>query len=175
MGTRSRIGVMHGDKCKSIYCHWDGYLAHNGAILQEHYDSARANNLVALGDMSSLDKLIGEAHPFSQYHTKNDELSDEENARIEAENKAAYEAARAAGWSTFYGRDRGETGVDFRVSHTFDEFLELCEYTGAEYYYVMKDGVWYCGDVYDTDTGRSSISRKLTVLTEALANEKELA
>jgi hypothetical protein len=47
MGTRSRIGVMHGDKVKSIYCHWDGYLEHNGAILQEHYDSAKANHLVA--------------------------------------------------------------------------------------------------------------------------------
>ena len=34
MGTRSRIGVMHGDKVKSVYCHWDGYLEHNGQILQ---------------------------------------------------------------------------------------------------------------------------------------------
>jgi hypothetical protein len=54
MGTRSRIAVMHGDKCKSVYCHWDGYLEHNGLILQEHYDSAKANHLVALGDLSSL-------------------------------------------------------------------------------------------------------------------------
>ena len=46
MGTRSRIGVMHGDKLKSVYCHWDGYLEHNGRILQEHYDSAKANQLV---------------------------------------------------------------------------------------------------------------------------------
>ena len=38
MGTRSRIGVMHGDVVKSVYCHWDGYLEHNGVILQEHYD-----------------------------------------------------------------------------------------------------------------------------------------
>jgi len=54
MGTRSRIGVMHGDNVKSVYCHWDGYLEHNGVILQEHYDSAKANQLVALGDLSSL-------------------------------------------------------------------------------------------------------------------------
>ena len=41
MGTRSRIGVMHGDKVKSIYCHWDGYLEHNGRILAESYDRDR--------------------------------------------------------------------------------------------------------------------------------------
>ncbi len=28
MGTRSFIGVMHGDVCKVVYCHWDGYLEH---------------------------------------------------------------------------------------------------------------------------------------------------
>ena len=50
MGTRSRIGVMHGDVCKSVYCHWDGYLDHNGVILQENYDSAKANHLAYLGD-----------------------------------------------------------------------------------------------------------------------------
>ena len=168
MGTRSRIGVMHGDKCKSVYCHWDGYLSHNGAILQEHYDSAKANNLVALGDISSLGKLIGEAHPFSQYCTKNNELSDEENARIEAENKAAYEAAQAAGWSTFYGRDRGETEQEFKVSQSFDEFLELVDNCGAEYFYIMRDGIWYCGALYAVE---GMIPNTLYVLSEQLAKE----
>ena len=64
MGTRSRIGVMHGDVCKSVYCHWDGYLEHNGDILETHYDSAKANTLVALGDLSSLAPYIGEELPF---------------------------------------------------------------------------------------------------------------
>ena len=32
MATRSAIGVMHGYKCKAVYCHWDGYLDHNGRI-----------------------------------------------------------------------------------------------------------------------------------------------
>jgi len=161
MSTNSRIGVMHGEKCKSVHCHWDGYLAHNGAILQEHYDSARANHLVALGNLSSLGRVIGEAHPFSPHAS--------------AEDKVLYEAAKEAGYCTFYNRDRGESGTEFKVSHTFEEFLDLCEYTGAEYYYVMKDGVWYCGDVYDNYIGRSGISRKLTLLTEALSAQKETA
>lgn len=155
MGTRSRIGVMHGDKVKSVYCHWDGYVAHNGAILQEHYDSAKANQLVAMGDMSSLGRVIGEAHPFSP-HTN-------------AEDKALYEAAREAGYCTFYARDRGETGTEFQVAHTFEEFFKQAEGCGAEYYYIMKDGVWYCGDTYD----HSPLSKRLTALTEAL--EKEVA
>ena len=67
MATRSAIGVMHGDNCKMVYCHWDGYLEHNGEILQKHYDSPKANHLVALGNLSSLRPNIGEQHPFSKF------------------------------------------------------------------------------------------------------------
>ena len=151
MGTRSRIGVMHGDNVKSIYCHWDGYLGFNGQVLQEHYDSAKANNLVALGDLSSLRADIGEKHAFSKYDTPNEEV------REHNEN-----------WCTFYGRDRGEKGTEWQVATTFDQFLEQCANCGAEYYYIMKDGVWYCGDTY----GSSPLSKKLTVLAEALAAEE---
>ena len=155
MGTRSRIGVMHGDKVKSVYCHWDGYLSRNGRLLQDHYDSARANNLVALGDLSSLGRVIGEAHPFSPHTTP--------------EDAALYEAAKEAGYCTFYARDRGETGTEFQVAHTFEEFFEQCDGCSAEYYYIMKDGVWYCGDTYTS----TPLSKRLTLLTEAL--EKETA
>ena len=151
MGTRSRIGVMHGDKVKSVYCHWDGYLEHNGQILQEHYDSAKANNLVALGDLSSLGAHIGEQHPFSPY------ASDED--------RAAYEAAQEAGWSTFYNRDRGETGCEWKVAHTFAEFMEQCDNCGADFYYIMKDGVWYVGDTY----GETDMSNQLKPLAAELA------
>ena len=153
MGTRSRIGVMHGDKVKSIYCHWDGYLEHNGAILQEHYDSAKANHLVALGDLSSLRPNIGEKHAFSQFE-------------LPAEEVEAFKAL-TEDWCTFYGRDRGEKGVEFKVAQTFDEFLEQCYNSGAEYYYIMRDGVWYCGDTYES----SPLSKKLTALADALQAE----
>ena len=156
MGTRSRIGVMHGDKVKSVYCHWDGYLAHNGKILQEHFDSAKANNLVALGDMSTLRSEIGEKHAFSYYDLPKDQVE-------------AFKVA-TANMCTFYGRDRGETGTDFKVAHAFEEFLEQCDNCAAEYYYIMKDGVWYCGTTYEVG---HSLAKKLTVLTEALAAEEE--
>ena len=58
MGTRSRVGVMHGNVCKSVYCHYDGYLEYTGKLLLENYNSALANQLVALGDNSGVQKTI---------------------------------------------------------------------------------------------------------------------
>ena len=147
MGTRSRIGVMHGDVVKSVYCHWDGYLEHNGVILEEHYDSAKTNHLVALGDISSLGKNIGEKHAFSAH-----QLAPEEREQYELDHGDS---------CTFYGRDRGEEGADFIVAHTFASFLDQVEGCGAEYYYIMRDGVWYCGS---PDKGS-----RLVALSEALA------
>jgi hypothetical protein len=154
MGTRSRIGVMHGDVCKSVYCHWDGYLEHNGAILLEHYDSARANHLVAMGDISSLGPKIGEQHPFSPFDS--------------VENKLAHEAADKAGWTTFYGRDRGEQNVEFKSDLSFADFLARAEGCGAEFYYIMRDGVWYVGDTY----GTTAMSGQLVPLAEAMTPAK---
>jgi hypothetical protein len=146
---------MHGDKVKSVYCHWDGYLSNNGAILQEHYDSTKANNLVALGDLSSLRPEIGEKHAFSRLEVPMD--------------GEAYDKLYG-NMTTFYGRDRGETGTEWKVAHSFAEFLEQVDNCGGEYYYIMKDGVWYCGDTYD----RTPLSGKLTLLSEALASEQKL-
>jgi hypothetical protein len=147
MGTRSRIGVMFGDTCRSVYCHWDGYLEHNGAILQKHYNSAKAANLVALGDLSSLrpDVLVadGVEHSFEK---------------------------PAEDICVFYGRDRGETGTEFKIDHSFGEFYERADSCGAEWYYIMRDGVWYVGNTYESDT---KYCKQLVPLTEALAAVEE--
>ena len=144
MGTRSRIGVMHGDVCKSVYCHWDGYLEHNGQILQDHYDSSKANFLVALGDISSLRK----------------------NVEIPEDVEHSFEKP-AEGITTFYGRDRGEKGVDFAVDFTFADFLDRVDECDADYYYIMRDGTWYVGSPFKGD--------KLVPLAEALALTQEAA
>lgn len=148
MGTRSRIGVMHGTVCKSVYCHWDGYLEYNGKMLLENYDSSKANFLVALGDVSSLRKGIeipeGVEHSFDK---ANDDIT------------------------IFYGRDRGEKNVDFKVDHNFEDFMNRVDGCGAEYYYIMKDGEWYVGDNY----GTTPMSGTLVPLAEALEQCKEEA
>lgn len=117
MGTRSVIGVMHGNKAKTVYCHWDGYLSHNGLILQEHYDSPKANHLVALGNLSELHRNI-EA-PEDVEHTFDEPVD---------------------GVCIFYGRDRDETDQEFRVCQSDQEMFD--HYDDCEYFYIMRDGVW---------------------------------
>jgi len=158
MGTRSRIGVMHGDVCKSVYCHWDGYLEHNGVILQEHYDSAKANNLVALGDLSALRPEIGDQHAFSQFEV--DDMDREDFIRT-TENMC-----------TFYGRDRLEENTEFKADLTFETFFERAEGCGAEWYYIMRDGVWYVGNTHEND---AKYYRKLVLLLRALVDEMEVS
>ena len=62
MGTRSTIALEFADKSvEQVYCHWDGYLEHNGQILAKHYmDPFKVKELVALGGFSSLDKTVEE-------------------------------------------------------------------------------------------------------------------
>ena len=118
MATRSAIGIKHGDVIKGIYAHWDGYVECNGIILDEHYrDSVKVNKLVSLGDLSSLGTDIGEKQDFNQ-------PTDQD-------------------WCLFYGRDRGEQGVEFRTFQTEDEFVDHFDGMGAEYYYIYDSGVWY--------------------------------
>lgn len=60
MATRSTIAIEFEDgTVAQIYSHWDGYLACNGRILQEHYaDAAKVQELIEQGDLSSLDATI---------------------------------------------------------------------------------------------------------------------
>ena len=136
MGTRSRVAVMHGDVCKSVYCHYDGYLDYAGRVLLAHYDSTLANQLVARGDNSGVKPTMDEMN-FYENH--------------EAEGEDVQEFVNSTPW---------------QVAHTFEEFLEQVECCHGEYYYVMRDGVWYAGCVYAT-TGL--IKGGLVLLTEALA------
>ena len=124
MGTRSMIAIQnpYSKDVRAVYCHWDGYLEHNGAILQKHYAaSSKVNNLIALGDISSLRSEIGEKHAFSRLETPMDD---------EAYDKLY------GNMTTFYGRDRGETGVEFKVFPTL-KAAEEC-YTWSDYFYCFK-------------------------------------
>ena len=127
MGTRSRVAVMHGDVCKSVYCHYDGYLNYTGKLLLANYDSATANQLVARGDNSGVKETL-------------------------------------AGMN-FYG-DPSQDDVGYRIARTFEEFLEQVEGCCGEYYYVMRDGVWYAGAVYDS---HGLIKNGLVPLKDAIA------
>jgi len=130
-------------------------LEYNGSLLHKHYDSAKANNLVALGDLSSLKPEIGIQHAFGYHGT---EMSAE-----------VYEA-QFGEMCTFYGRDRGEKNVEFQTDMSFDSFIERVQGNGCEWYYIMRDGVWYVGNVYESD---EHFYKKLVPLAEALAKLPE--
>jgi hypothetical protein len=128
MATRSTIALEYADgTVGQVYCHWDGYLENNGMLLYKNYSNAFIlRDLLDMGDISSLGKIVGTKHPFSPFEG----------------DKAAHEAAVAAGATTFYGRDRGETGVDQRMFKSFEDYVENHQY--EEYEYILrKDGNWY--------------------------------
>jgi len=58
VSTSSDI-ILHDSKkntYRSIYCHWDGYLSHNGRILLTHYNQeSLVEDLIKLGGLSELD------------------------------------------------------------------------------------------------------------------------
>jgi len=123
MGTRSMIAIQnpYNKTVRAVYCHWDGYLEHNGAILQKHYAaSPKVNNLIALGDISSLRAEIGEKHAFSRLETPMDD---------EAYDKLY------GNMTTFYTRDRGED-TPFKVFKTVAEAEE--HYGWSDYFYCFK-------------------------------------
>ena len=65
MSTRSLIALKQTDgTVKSIYCHWDGYVSHNGRLLIEHYATPEAvEELLALGPLSALHRPRGRITP----------------------------------------------------------------------------------------------------------------
>jgi hypothetical protein len=76
----------------------------------------------------------------------------------------------------FY-KDRGEKGVEPTDYNSFEEFYDAAEGCWAEYYYIFKDGVWYCGDTYGKykqDSDENSISKKLVPYAEAVNTQQEM-
>jgi hypothetical protein len=129
MATRSTIALEFADgTVQQVYSHWDGYLAHNGQLLQKHYsDPFVLRELIDLGDVSSLGEIVGEKHAFSRLDTAMDaELYEQLYGKM----------------TTFYGRDRGETGTGAKQFKDYADYIERHQY--EEYEYILRrDGVWY--------------------------------
>jgi hypothetical protein len=146
MATRSAIGVMHGEKAKVVYCHWDGYIDGVGRTLLEHYDSPKANHLVALGGISSLGSEVvipeGVEHSYDAPH---------------------------ADITVFYNRDRGEAGNEFLVC---DSDEDMFNNFGCDYFYIMRDGVWYVSQ--GKEYGWSLLSDEVRALTDETVEVRKL-
>jgi hypothetical protein len=61
MATRSKIAIENQDgTVTAIYCHWDGYVDGVGKTLFENYDREKLEQLIELGDISSLGETLDE-------------------------------------------------------------------------------------------------------------------
>lgn len=122
MATRSYIGVRNLDSSVDyIYCHFDGYPEHNGAILTEYYSNInRVNELLNLGDLSVLGKFIGEKQDFDK---------------------------RVVGNCLAYGRDRGESNVSKKNSG----YDELITNQNVDYVYIFDGDYWECHSTWNPE------------------------
>jgi hypothetical protein len=140
MATRSTIALEFADgTVQQVYCHWDGYLDHNGRILLESYsDPFKLRDLIDQGDISSLGREIGVQRPFSNPNTYGSD---------------AYKAfeAQYENQCVFYSRDRDEKDVSARKFKDIADYNANCQ--GEEYDYILcnRDGKaqWYVR-YYDT-------------------------
>ena len=128
MATRATIAKLDNNGVKAIYLHSDGYLEYTGRILDKHYrDESKLNELLAHGDVSSLNENIGEKLPFNDYML----FHEKKQCR-------------------FYGRDRGEDKKEAAILKDENELIKFAtEKCDAEYIYMFAYGSWYVYDVYN--------------------------
>lgn len=116
MSTRSSIATKcNNGKVKIVYCHFDGYLEHVGNMLLNHYNTQeQAEAIVDLGDISCLYESIEkpDGHSFDN---------------------------KVDGYSVFYGRDRGETGVTALECDTYEIALKK---NSQEFNYYWDGDKW---------------------------------
>ena len=131
MATRSNIGILREDgTIEAIYSHYDGYPSGVGKTLRDHYtDIDKIEELINLGNVSSLEKNITkpEGHSFSN---------------------------RIDGFTTFYGRDRGDKEQEARI---YDKLIQL---QANDYTYIWDDekGKWFFTDNYEDKSKRIDLA-----------------
>ena len=135
MATRSTIALEFADgTIGQVYCHWDGYLAHNGKMLQEYYSNPFIlRDLIDLGSLSSLRPTIGTKHPFSMFEAN---MTQDEYANLYRD------------MCTFYERDRGERSADATYFKDYEHFL--VDGQVEEYDYILRNvngvATWFVSD-----------------------------
>ena len=139
MGTRSTIAIEYENGfVAQIYCHWDGYLSHNGKILLEHYTEVpKIAELINLGDLSVLDKEIGVKVDF-------DDPSSIPN-----------------GQCISYKRDRGDSDTGASYFNSFEEYEKDHDYQEYEYIFRQSTNTWFVNFGKDWINLKDAIDNKM--------------
>ena len=121
MSTRSSIAIQHSDvEIESVYCHSDGYLQGVGTILLSNYTmESRVKELLWRGDISSLGCKLS---PVEYNHSF---------------------ANPEKGVTVFYGRDRGDKGVESKIHFGEADFIHERTSENCEFLYLWSDGEWF--------------------------------
>ena len=141
MATRSTIAVQHEDGTVSqIYCHYDGYLEHNGKMLLEYYNTRLAAEfLVSKGALSVL------------------------APRVTPDRNAIHNfEVQQNGVCVFYGRDRGEADCGPVHYSSVNNYLDSRASEG--YNYLYQAGAWFY--VEDRGSNFKLVSRDLATTEE---------
>lgn len=122
MATRSTISIENLDgTVHTVYCHWDGYIANNGVILNKYYNTRELVEKLIMGaSISSLGRYIS------------DKPMDFDNRDYDYVN---------------YYSNRGEI-TEIRHFKDFDDYNENHQYEEYEYIFT-KDNVWSVFDGND--------------------------
>lgn len=157
MATRSTIALEFADgSVGQVYCHWDGYLDHNGKILQKHWlDPFKVRSLIDLGDLSSLGTEIGIQHPFDRPLFGTPAYKDYDE--------------RFGEMCMFYGRDRGEVSVP-KYFVDYDDYVKNHQY--EEYEYILRNihgvPVWFVSKY-----GKEYIPLEVAIHQELIADTED--
>lgn len=124
MSCRSNIVMKQKDGIyKSIYCHNDGDLEHNGVLLYYHYsDPIKVELLTSLGDISLLEENV--FPDTTKEHT--------------FDNRQDFVTVA-------YHRDRGEQ-LRFEVYNSKEKLLDDFSKSDSNYLYLFEDDKWFFVD-----------------------------
>ena len=130
MGTRSRIGIeMPDHTVVSVYCHWDGYVEHNGRILVQHYQNREdVQELIDGGSMSCL-RTRNTWESNATLRDENGEYLYDEEGNLMSENdrdpQPLYHSERGDGEEPWHS-----SFDEFVAGHSCEEYAYLYDLNG---------------------------------------------
>ena len=121
MATRARVGYETAiGGVVASYQHWDGYPSVLGFNLIKNYSNrSKLMQAVAFGDASHWGSKISPTVPDHSFDKPEEDVN------------------------VYYGRDRGEKGVDAASYASWQDFLDNWNQSAEEFAYVLRlDGTW---------------------------------
>ena len=135
MSTNSTIKLIRKDGTEtSIYCHWDGYIEHNGVLLQRYYNTPeKIEDLLALGDISSLGSKL---NPSTNSHNFD---NPERDVTVAYHRDRGEEFSQSSGEQEFNYIFDERKGYWTVIRGAYDEDSEAVKLLSLDYFYGMRE------------------------------------